>query len=211
MKRLGIVASLVVAFAATALMLDGVADLGIGPWWLYPGDVFVAFAAAWAAPFAWATERRLLAIPAHLVTLLAPWGFLYFAPLLAIMLALAAGVTFRTSPSVGEAPPERTSRLPVFSKVLSLSGQAMVLIITAATLLILGLASARYLWFGALGRDECRSDVIQDICILNTVPIWFSVLTTVALGVLLVAIYRAVLRLSASGPSATKRSLSTSA
>lgn len=63
----------------------------------YPALGFVSVAGAWGAFAAWVSDNRLLAVPGHLLSVFAPWGYLYPIPLLAVLLALTAGATFRTS------------------------------------------------------------------------------------------------------------------
>ncbi len=90
------------AVASILSVLIGLATIVLwvdSPHWPNPAiDVVlmvVSVGGASLAAYAWIADRRLLAVPGHIATLFVPWGFIYFGPLLAIILALAAGATFQ--------------------------------------------------------------------------------------------------------------------
>ncbi|HET7482435.1 MAG TPA: hypothetical protein VFK89_06180 [Actinomycetota bacterium] len=91
-----VVVSVLIAVVATGLTISEWNTIGRGDWqgWriLFP----LAVAGSWLAVVGWATDRRLIAVPGHILSLGAPWGYLYLLPLVAVILALIAGATFRT-------------------------------------------------------------------------------------------------------------------
>lgn len=97
MGRIGVVASVVIAVVATFLLVVLVRDLSPSDSWYWRAVAPLGVVGAWGAVFGWAADRRLLAAAGHLVSLFAPWGYFYLAPIGAIGLALAAGATFRTA------------------------------------------------------------------------------------------------------------------
>ncbi len=66
-------------------------------WWMDALLQRAAVVAAWIAVVAWLMNRRLLAVPMHLVSVFAPWGYLYPMQLLAIVLAFVAAATFQSA------------------------------------------------------------------------------------------------------------------
>ena len=94
----GLVVSALIAIAATLLLITSAGDLGPKDWWGWRLVNPLAVAGAWTSCISWATDRRLLAVPGHLASVVfGPWGYLYPFPLAAILLAIAAAATFKSS------------------------------------------------------------------------------------------------------------------
>jgi hypothetical protein len=93
----GFVLAVIQALAVTWLVFASVTDLGPNDWQGWAVIEPLTVLAAWLTAFAWWRRLRVLAVPAALLTLLAPWGFIYFGPMLAVGLAIA-GVFLRPQP-----------------------------------------------------------------------------------------------------------------
>ena len=91
------IASLLIAIAATAMLAIDLTSTELEGGWGYPALGFISVFGAWGAFAAWVSDKRLLAVPGHLLSVFAPWGYLYPIPLVAILLAIAAGATFKSS------------------------------------------------------------------------------------------------------------------
>ena len=103
LKGFAVTSSATIAIAASILLADHL-PTGSRLFGGYPALAYLAVAGAWLATIAWAKDRRLLAVPGHILSILAPWGYLYPLPLLAVVLALIAGATFRTNRGSVSAP-----------------------------------------------------------------------------------------------------------
>ena len=102
LKGFAVISSAAVAAVASVLLADYLPTAGDNVWG-YPALGYAAVIAAWVACISWAIDLRLLAVPAHILSVFAPWQYLYPLPLLAVVLALLAGATFKTS---------RTAKIP---------------------------------------------------------------------------------------------------
>jgi hypothetical protein len=106
-KGFAVISSAVVALSGSLLL--AVDPLTTHLFFGYPTLGYLAVGGSWVATLCWATDRRLLAVPAHIVSVFAPWGYLYPLPVAAVVLALLAGATFRSSqasPSYAPDTPE---------------------------------------------------------------------------------------------------------
>jgi hypothetical protein len=115
LKGFAVVSSAAIAMVATILLADYLPTAGPNDWWGYPALGYLAVVAAWVACFSWAMNARLLAAPAHLLSVFAPWRYFYPLPLLAVILALAAGATFKSSRKKRlppPTPPSASSEVP---------------------------------------------------------------------------------------------------
>lgn len=85
-------------------------DLGwtwrLSDWEGWPVLSIAVLVAAGLSVVAWLLRLRWLAVPTSLLTLFAPWGFIYYGPILAVGLAIA-GVFLR--PQRCEDSPAETS------------------------------------------------------------------------------------------------------
>jgi hypothetical protein len=88
-RLLGSILSIVVAVVATALLPDSLPVSRVD-WQGWSIVSPLAVVAAWLAAWAWLGNRRYVAVTGHLVSLLAPWGYLYPFTLTATALAIAA-------------------------------------------------------------------------------------------------------------------------
>lgn len=104
LKGFAVISSAAIAIAASILLADYL-PASSRLFWGYPALAYVAVAGAWFATLAWAIDRRMLAVPGHILSIFAPWGYLYPLPVLAAVLALIAGATFRTSRKPNLEPP----------------------------------------------------------------------------------------------------------
>lgn len=91
-----LLSTLLVAVAAPAMVVIDLTDPHVKGGWNHPAYGVISVVGAWGAFAAWVTDKRLLAVPGHFASVLAPWGYLYPIPLLAIVLALMAGATFKS-------------------------------------------------------------------------------------------------------------------
>jgi len=95
-KGFAVISSAAIAAVASVLLADYLPAAGDNEWG-YPALGYAAVIAAWVACISWAIDQRLLAVPSHILSVFAPWGYLYPVPLLAVILAIAAGATFKSS------------------------------------------------------------------------------------------------------------------
>jgi asparagine N-glycosylation enzyme membrane subunit Stt3 len=94
-RNLGALLGLGLALSVTTLVVYFFRDWEPRDWsgWLIIQPVVAV--AAWLGFAAWLTERWALAAVCFLVTVIAPWGFLYVGALLALGLAIVAIVLAR--------------------------------------------------------------------------------------------------------------------
>lgn len=92
--RAGVLLAGSVAVGATLLTLSWWDEID-NPFWQLSSPLAVF--ASWVAVVAWIRRLRWLAIPSHVLSLFAPWGFWYFGPIAAVGLAIAAVPALRPS------------------------------------------------------------------------------------------------------------------
>lgn len=88
-QGLGIVVSLVQAVSVTWLAAIAEWSWSFSEWAGWPVVSVIVPIAAWVNVAAWICRFRWIVIPAALLTILAPWGFIYHGPLFAIALSIA--------------------------------------------------------------------------------------------------------------------------
>lgn len=98
-QMVGVALATLQATTATFLAAAFLEDISPADWYWWQVIQPMVVVAALANVYAWARRIRGLAVPASLLTLLAPWGFIYYGPILAV--GLAIGAVFLHQPSIG--------------------------------------------------------------------------------------------------------------